>query len=225
MTKILAIESSGPVCSAAMMEDVKILGIREETQVNTHAEWLAVFCDQLISEFGKPDAISLSIGPGSYTGLRIGTSLAKGLAYGFKIPVIGVSELDCMAEDFAHSHPEFDWIIPTVDARRMEVYQCVYGKDAKAQSEISPLIVDENAWSNYAGKKAIIGDGAAKLKEVLKGRDDIVIFETIHPSSQHQLQAAFRKFDAAEFLDLAYFEPFYLKEFIALTANKQKHAR
>lgn len=225
MTKILAIESSGPICSAAMFEAGKVIDTREEHQSNAHAELLAKFCDELIAACGKPEAISLSIGPGSYTGLRIGTSLAKGLAYGFNIPVIGLSELDCMAEDFGKAHPGFDYIIPTVDARRMEVYQRVYDRSANSITEIEPLVVTEDAWHEFSGKKAVIGDGAIKLKDLLGERNDIEIFDSIYPSSKHQLQAAFRKFDANDFLDLAYFEPFYLKEFIALTANKQKHAR
>ncbi|MBI1221083.1 MAG: tRNA (adenosine(37)-N6)-threonylcarbamoyltransferase complex dimerization subunit type 1 TsaB [Bacteroidetes bacterium] len=225
MTKILAIESSGPVCSAACFMDGKLVDSLEEKKVNTHAELLAVFCDRLIETNGKPDAISLSTGPGSYTGLRIGTSLAKGLAFGFGIPVIGLSELDCMAESFLLDHEEFDFVVPTVDARRMEVYQRVYQKGAESSGDITPLIVDKNAWSEFDGMKAIIGDGAAKLGDLLAHRKDILIFDSILPSAKHQLQQAFRKFANREFLDLAYFEPFYLKEFIALTANKQKHAR
>ena len=91
MSRILAIESAGPVCSAALFEEGKCIALKESLEKNSHAEYLALFCEELIARRGKPDAISLDIGPGSYTGLRIGTSLAKGLAYGYGIPVIGLS--------------------------------------------------------------------------------------------------------------------------------------
>jgi tRNA threonylcarbamoyladenosine biosynthesis protein TsaB len=222
MSRILALESSGSVCSAAMFEDGKCIELRESSEMNSHAELLALFCDSLIQNCGKPDALSLNTGPGSYTGLRIGVSLAKGLAYGYGIPVIGLSGLASMASHFRESDGESDWIIPCIDARRMEVYQAVYDKAGTEVSPMRPLVVEANAWQEFQGKKVLVGDGAGKLRELLMGRADIEIVAGIFPSATHQLKESFRKFAKEDFLDLAYFEPVYLKEFQLLTFKKEK---
>lgn len=225
MIRILAIESSGPICSAALFEDGELVQLLESKEVNTHAENLASFCQTLVQENGKPDAISINTGPGSYTGLRIGVSLAKGLAYGYGIPVLGHSGLACMARTFLDENDTFDWVIPCIDARRMEVYQAVYSQHHEEIRPVEPLIVDENAWQDIVGTKAIIGDGAAKLSGVLASRSDIQIMDGIFLSASNQLKPSFRKFEAQDFLDLAYFEPVYLKEFQVLTAKKHENDR
>lgn len=222
MSRILAIESSGGVCSVAMFEDGICLDTRETKVMNSHAELLALYCEALIKSCGKPDALSLNTGPGSYTGLRIGVSLAKGLAYGYGIPVIGQSGLACMARHYLETDQENDWVIPCIDARRMEIYQAVYNKSGCEVAPIRPLIVEENAWEAFTGDKVLIGDGAEKLEGLLAGRSDISIIRGIFPSATHQLKESFRKFEAEDFLDLAYFEPDYLKEFQLLTLKKQK---
>lgn len=223
MSRILAIESAGPVCSAAIFEDGTCIALKESQEKNSHAEQLAVFCEELIKETGAPDAISLDIGPGSYTGLRIGTSLAKGLAYGYGIPIIGLSGLLCLADFMARKHEDSELLIPCLDARRMEVYHAIYSANLEEISCPEALVVDENAWLTYPGKKLLFGDGADKLEPILSQRNDIRIISGIFPSAVHQLHLSFRKFESKEFLDLAYFEPFYLKEFIALTSKKNKH--
>lgn len=222
MSRILAIESSGSVCSAAMFEDGKCREVKESREMNSHAELLALFCESLIQNCGKPDALALNTGPGSYTGLRIGVSLAKGLAYGYGIPVIGLSGLACMAGHYMESIGNCEWIIPCIDARRMEVYQAVYDKNGVEMSPVRPLIVEADSWGDFQGNKALIGDGAEKLSEVLAGRSDIHIVPGIFPSATNQLKESFRKFEAGDFLDLAYFEPVYLKEFQLLTLKKEK---
>lgn len=222
MSRILAIESSGNVCSVAMFEDEKCLETRETREMNSHAELLALYGESLIKSYGLPDALSLNTGPGSYTGLRIGVSLVKGLAYGYGIPVIGQSGLACMARHYLEEHQQGDWIIPCIDARRMEVYQSVYDKKGMEVSPIRPLIIEANAWEEFPGKKVLIGDGAEKLQEILAGRSDISIVKGIFPSATYQLKESFRKFEAEDFLDLAYFEPVYLKEFQLLTLKKTK---
>ncbi len=223
MTRILAIDSAGPVCSAAIFENGACLAIKASQEKNSHAEFLALFCEELITNHGIPDAISLDIGPGSYTGLRIGTSLAKGLAYGYGIPVIGLSGLICLADAMREKRPEAQTLIPCLDARRMEVYHAIYTQNLEKLRSPEALVVEENAWKDIPGKKLIFGDGADKLSTLLAHREDIEITEGIFPSAEHQLRLSFRKFDEADFLDLAYFEPFYLKEFIALTAKKKNH--
>ncbi|HCS19295.1 MAG TPA: tRNA (adenosine(37)-N6)-threonylcarbamoyltransferase complex dimerization subunit type 1 TsaB [Bacteroidetes bacterium] len=223
MSRILAIESSGSVCSVAMFEDGNCLEVREIREMNSHAELLANYCETLIESQGKPHALSLNTGPGSYTGLRIGVSLVKGLAYGYGIPVIGQSGLACMARHYLEGNQESDWIIPCIDARRMEVYQAVYDKTGAEVSPIRPLIVEAKAWEGFPGKKVLIGDGAEKLQEILAERSDISIVAGIFPSATYQLNESFRKFEAEDFLDLAYFEPVYLKEFQLLTHKKEKY--
>jgi len=223
MSRILAIESAGPVCSAAIFEDGRCVALKESQEKNSHAEHLALFCEKLIEETGAPDAISLDIGPGSYTGLRIGTSLAKGLAYGYGIPVIGLSGLNCLADFMAGKHPESEVLIPCLDARRMEVYHAIYTADLEELRGPEALVVEENSWTDFPGMKLLFGDGADKLEPLLGQRKDIEIIPGIFPSAAHQLQLSFRKFELKEFLDLAYFEPFYLKEFIALTSKKKNH--
>jgi len=223
MSRILAIESAGPVCSAAIFEDGKCVALKESQEKNSHAEHLALFCETLIKETGTPDAISLDIGPGSYTGLRIGTSLAKGLAYGDGIPVIGLSGLSCLADFMARKYPESEFLIPCLDARRMEVYHAIYTGELEELRGPEALVVEEGSWLDFQGKKLLFGDGADKLEPLFGQRQDIEIIPGIFPSAAHQLQLSFRKFELKEFLDLAYFEPFYLKEFIALTSKKKNH--
>jgi len=223
MSRILAIESAGPVCSAAMFENGTSVLLKETQETNSHAEYLAIFCEELIHEVGIPDAISLDIGPGSYTGLRIGTSLAKGLAYGYGIPVIGLSGLECLADFVSQEFTDAGFLIPCLDARRMEIYHAIYTPSMEQIQKPEALVVDEKVWKDRAGKKVLFGDGANKLTEILKDRKDIEIRSGIFPSAEHQLRLSFRKFERNEFLDLAYFEPFYLKEFIALTSKKKNH--
>jgi len=206
-----------------LFEEGKCIALKESLEKNSHAEYLALFCEELIARRGKPDAISLDIGPGSYTGLRIGTSLAKGLAYGYGIPVIGLSGLTCLADFMRTKHPEANLLIPCLDARRMEVYHAIYTSDLRELQSPESLVVEENAGKEYPEKKLLFGDGADKLSGVLGGRSDIEIVSGIFPSAAHQLQLSFHKFESQAFLDLAYFEPFYLKEFIALTSKKKNH--
>lgn len=214
MTRILAIESAGPICSVAMFENEELMGMKEHPEENSHAEHLATFCKNLIDQFGKPDAISLNIGPGSYTGLRIGTSLVKGLAFGLNVPVLGVSGLNTMADYYLHQYPQADFLIPCIDARRMEVYQTVIDKQGLEVEAIQPLVVDETAWSHIQGFKIVLGDGADKLKGILGNREDIMVEAGFRLSALYQHKEAFRKFRLGDYLDLAYFEPFYLKEFM-----------
>lgn len=217
MRSILAIESSAAVCSVALFRDGKCVELLEETKANSHAEKLAVFCEELISRYDRPDAVAVNGGPGSYTGLRIGVSLAKGLAYGYRIPVIALSGLESMAAWYVVDHIGFDWVIPCVDARRMEVFQAVFDKDGIQKGEAKPLVVGGESWSDLPGRKVLVGDGAPKLKEILGQREDIRIDAPGSPSALHLFPLAALKWEKREFADLAYFEPFYLKEFIALS--------
>lgn len=214
MTRILAVESAGPICSVAMFENQELIDLQEHPQENSHAEYLAGFCKELIDKYGKPDAISLNLGPGSYTGLRIGASLVKGLSYGFGIPVIGISGLKAMAQYHLPLFPNADFLIPCIDARRMEVYQTVIDQSGAECEEINPLVVDESAWIHFPGLKVVLGDGADKLRDTLKDRVDIQVQGGFRLSALHQNKEAWMKYEQGDFLDTAYFEPFYLKEFM-----------
>lgn len=219
MPKILCIESSGPVCSVALFEGLKELAIREEQDAYSHAEKLAPFVQEVLN--GQiPDAIALSKGPGSYTGLRIGTSLAKGLAYGFEIPLIAISTLEAMAENFISEKSEEAEYFPMIDARRMEVYTAGYSLSKKEFHPIEAKIIDENSFESNT-KKWLFGDGADKLIELFKDRKDIHIQTHYFPSARFLASPALRKFESQNFEDLAYFEPFYLKEFVALKPKKK----
>ncbi len=213
MTKLLAIESSGTVCSVAWGESGKVVEVLEEHRIHSHAEKLPLFCDTLLTKYGRPDAVCLNTGPGSYTGLRIGASLAKGLAFGYEVPVIGMSGIWALGLHYFRTGTNADWVVPCVDARRMEVYQAVYSPDIDEATPITPLIVNSESWQDYPGKVHLIGDGAAKLHPLFEEREAIIVRKDILPSAGYLLPPSFIKFENREFLDLAYFEPFYLKEF------------
>ncbi len=190
----------------------------------SHAEKLAVFVDQVIKEIGGPDkldAICVSKGPGSYTGLRIGVSAAKGLCFALDIPLISATSLESLAElarTQANTRPD-DVLMPMIDARRMEVYTAQFDHLGKQLSKISALVVDEKTELNSGSKTIIFGDGSAKCTTVLKSKNAVHL-PGIKASAIGMIHLAEAKYFAKDFEDLAYFEPFYLKEF---TAGKPKN--
>ncbi|TNE81102.1 MAG: tRNA (adenosine(37)-N6)-threonylcarbamoyltransferase complex dimerization subunit type 1 TsaB [Bacteroidetes bacterium] len=219
MSRILCIESSAAICSVGLYEDGNELGYREDRNGFKHSEMLAAFVDELLP-LGKPDAIAISKGPGSYTGLRIGVSLAKGLAYGFGIPVIAIPTLEALAESVRETRKEEVVYYPMVDARRMEVYTAGYDSEGKEIEATHALVVEANSLTGDK-KKLLFGDGADKLQGLLGDRQDIEIISGIFPEAKQLAKPAFRKFEKQEFEDLAYFEPFYLKEFVAQLPKKK----
>jgi tRNA threonylcarbamoyladenosine biosynthesis protein TsaB len=232
MALILHIETATPVCSTAISRNGELLDIRETNDPRSHASRLTPFIEDLMTSnnisYTSLDAVSISMGPGSYTGLRIGVSTAKGIAFGVEIPVIGVSTLQALANKFVKenqnllskiSNPVF---CPMLDARRMEVYSAFYSLKLELKREVMADIIDTNSYLEYldAGPVFFFGDGSQKCKEIIK-HPNARFIPDIEPSSKHMISLAETAWAEKEFLDTAYFEPFYLKDFIA-TIPKNK---
>ena len=220
MPKILHIESSTKTCSVLISEDAKPIAIRESHDENySHAEKLAVYMDEVIKEIGGPktlDAVCVSKGPGSYTGLRIGVSAAKGLCYAMDIPLLSVDSLSSLAQ-VAINQTELtdsDILMPMIDARRMEVYTSQFNSAGEMTDEISALVIDEESLFSTEFKTYIFGDGAEKCVEVICNQN-VQFLPEVKPSASGMIKLAESKFAASEFEDVAYFEPFYLKDFVA----------
>ncbi len=222
--KILHIETSSKNCSVAISDGEDLLCVCEEVSENykqseslhTFVEWALEGAEITLQDL---DAVSLGMGPGSYTGLRIGASSAKGFCYGLKIPLIAVNSMETMIEPFLDQN--FDCIIPLLDARRMEVYTAVFdGKSGEMLTETEAKILDETSFQEFRDKKVIfVGDGAAKAREILQ-LPDAEFNETIYPSARYLVKKAVGKFNNKEFENVAYFEPFYLKEFQGVKKKK-----
>ena len=233
MALLLHIETATPTCSVNISENSKVLGMRESHVDRSHAELLSVFIHELFNELGiKPenlDAINVSKGPGSYTGLRIGVSTAKGLAYGLKIPLISLNTLEAMAWGMLHSAKigkspvENDFLLcPMIDARRMEVYTALFDQRMKIVKETSAEIIDNESFLKYLDKGKIIffGDGASKCITEIQHKNAVFIDE-FYNSSAYMTTLGYESFKNEVFEDVAYFDPFYLKDFIP-TVPKNK---
>ena len=215
--KILYLETSSKNCSVAISDNEKLLCLTEEVSENykqseslhTFVEWALEGAEISLKDI---EAVSLGRGPGSYTGLRIGASSAKGFCYGLKIPLIAVNSMESMIEPFLDKN--YDFIIPLVDARRMEVYTAVYeGKTGQETSVTEAKILDETSFQELKDKKILfVGDGAKKAKEILQ-LQNADFNEEVYPSAQYLIRKTIEKIENKEFEDVAYFEPFYLKDF------------
>lgn len=227
MPRLLLIETSTSLCSTALAEDGRIVCSRRSTEPRAHASLTAVFVKEMLEESGwtvrELDAVAVSAGPGSYTGLRVGSSTAKGLCFGGQVPLIAVSTLDILARQAIEAGlPEgCKAILPMVDARRMEVYTAVYSPEGARLTDISPVILDENSFADLfaSGPVTVIGDAAEKFAP-LRATADGSVFMQCCPEASAMLVPAMRKYEKKEFEDTAYFEPFYLKQFIATTPKK-----
>ncbi|TZF92744.1 tRNA (adenosine(37)-N6)-threonylcarbamoyltransferase complex dimerization subunit type 1 TsaB [Chryseobacterium panacisoli] len=215
--KILYLETSSKNCSVAISDNEKLLCVCEEVSENykqseslhTYVEWALEGAGIALKDI---EAVSLGKGPGSYTGLRIGAASAKGFCYGLKIPLIAVNSLESMIEPFLSDN--YDFIVPLIDARRMEVYTAVYdGNTGKELSETEAKILNETSFEEFKDKKVLfVGDGAKKAKEILN-LPDAVFNENVYPSAKYLIKKTLEKIGNKEFEDIAYFEPFYLKDF------------
>lgn len=215
--KILHIETSSKNCSVAISDGEELLCLCEEVSENykqseslhTFVEWALEGAEISLKDI---EAVSLGKGPGSYTGLRIGAASAKGFCYGLKVPLIAVNSLETMIEPFLAQN--YDVIIPLIDARRMEVYCAVFdGNSGEMLMETEAKILDEQSFKELEGKKILfVGDGAKKAQEILQisGAD---FNENVYPSAKYLIKKAVEKFNRQDFEDVAYFEPFYLKDF------------
>ncbi len=228
MGLILNLETATPVCSVALSRDGKVLGFRESAEDKSHATRLTIFIGELFREHGisadNLDAISLGMGPGSYTGLRIGASVAKGLAFGAGKPAIGIPTLKALANGFYMTYqkeiPQSTTgkvlLCPMLDARRMEVYTALYDTGLNEVSPVEALILDQASFGPLLDKQVIcfFGSGSDKAKEIFN-HPNALFFAGIGLSASYQSELAESLFNLKEFIDTAYFEPHYLKEFIA----------
>lgn len=222
MALILTIETSTAICSAALVEDGKVIALKETDTGFNHASLLSVFVNDVVTEAGKElkdlDAVAVSKGPGSYTGLRIGVSTAKGLCYALDTKLISVSALDSMAIALAEKYQSEENITfaPMIDARRMEVYTAFYDNAGVQTEDIKALIIDEENLKEYIenSKLVIAGDGAEKCLE-LYSSENLIYDKDILPSAKYMAALAEVAFKNEKFEDVAYFEPYYLKDFVA----------
>lgn len=214
----LHLETSTKNCSVAISRNGDLLCLCEEHEEQYgHSEKLHQFVNWALEGAGislnEINAVCVSKGPGSYTGLRIGVSAAKGFCFALDIPLLSLNSLEILAQSQIDNG--FDLIIPMIDARRMEVYTAVFDRNGKQISEIEAKILDETSFQELADKKIVfVGDGVAKSKSILN-LPKAEFIENIHPSGKNMIHLAEEKFKKKEFEDVAYFEPFYLKEFIA----------
>ena len=233
MDNILLIETSTALCSVALAQDGAITSYRESSAPKAHASLTAVFIQEMLAERGITldgcNAICVSKGPGSYTGLRVGVSTAKGLCFGSGKPLLAVGTLDTLVAqanaEFLTVNPDLTgnlrFVIPMIDARRMEVYSAIFSPDGTQITETTPVIVDENSFAEYLeqGPVLFIGDGAGKCADVIKHPN--AHFCQCHPKASSMLSPAIAAYKEKRFEDVAYFEPFYLKEFVATVSKKK----
>ncbi|MBT2621471.1 tRNA (adenosine(37)-N6)-threonylcarbamoyltransferase complex dimerization subunit type 1 TsaB [Chryseobacterium sp. ISL-6] len=224
--KILYLETSSKNCSVAISDNEKLLCLCEEVSENyKQSESLHTFVEWALEGAGISmkdiQAVSLGKGPGSYTGLRIGAASAKGFCYGLKIPLIAVNSLESMMEPFLGKN--YDYIVPLVDARRMEVYTAIYdGNTGEEIAATEAKILDEHSFTEFADKKVIfVGDGAKKAKEILQ-LPNAEFNESIYPSAQYLIKKTLEKIEKKDVEDIAYFEPFYLKDFHGVKKKKSE---
>ena len=233
MDNIILIETSTELCSTAMASEGKIISYRESDRPRTHASLTAVFISEMLNETGMSiqdcSAVCVSMGPGSYTGLRVGVSTAKGLCFGGGLPLLAVGTLDTLVwqgitgEYFRNSQgdPDFRYIIPMIDARRMEVYTAVFSPDGKQLTETEAKIIDGGSFAEQLaeGPVLFIGDAADKCRTVITNPN--AHFIQCCPKASSMLVPAMAEYKEKRFRDVAYFEPFYLKNFVATTSRKK----
>ena len=231
MTRILLLETSAATLSVALAEDGKIVADRVCTEPRMQSSLTAPLIKEVMDEagigFGALDAVCVSKGPGSYTGLRVGVSTAKGIAFGSDIPLLSIDTPDILVSSVILSNPSVIlseaknlFIIPMIDARRMEVYTAVYNASGERLTPIEAKIVEAGSYDEYLskGKVLFIGDGALKCKDVITSAN--AVFQEAVPLASAMAPLAFKAFNERRFEDVAYFEPFYLKDFVATVSKK-----
>ncbi len=228
MPRILLIETSTSLCSVALSEDGRVVACRESAEPRAHAAMTAPYVQEVLQERGLRaadlDAVCVSAGPGSYTGLRVGVSTAKGICFAAGIPLLSVGTLELLVHQARAEGLLPDgcrYVIPMIDARRMEVYTAVFSPEGRQLSEVEPRIVDAESYRSErdAGPVLFIGDGAEKCRSALAGPG--AHFVQTCPRAGAMPVPAERMFAAGEFRDVAYFEPFYLKDFVATVSRRK----
>jgi len=227
MITILQIETSTRFCSVAIAQDGNTIALKEASGLNLHAGSLTLFIEEVMHQanltYQDLDAIAVSKGPGSYTGLRIGVSTAKGLCYALDKPLLGVDTLNMMAAGFLQANTDYkELVCPMIDARRLEVYTALYSPLGDEIEPVSAKIIDEHSFEPAlrAAKITFIGDGAAKCRDLIQNPNATFLEDNFNTASNMSAHAH-QQFLAAKFEDVAYFEPFYLKDFM-ITESKKK---
>ena len=220
---ILNIETSTKNCSVALSRDGVVLAWRESEEGNDHAAKTAVFVEEVLSEAGRKaeelDAVAVGKGPGSYTGLRIGVSTAKGVCYGRGVRLIAIPTLKVMSVPVLLYHdelPDDALLCPMIDARRMEVYSAIFDRSLSVVRETSADVIDSSSYAEFLDRHPVyfFGNGAAKCREALT-HPNARFIDGIYPSARNMLPLAEQAMAREKFVDVAYFEPFYLKSFVA----------
>ncbi len=223
MANFLLIETATRVCSVALSSDGKLSALRESNDKNSHSATVTLFIEEVMHQaempFGQLDAVVVSMGPGSYTGLRIGVSTAKGICYAIDKPLIAISTLQAMASGVETGLETLGFptlLCPMIDARRMEVYTSLYHPDLSTFREIRAEIIHENSFDEVLAEHQIwfFGDGAEKCKPVLGLHPNARFMDDFQPSASYMIRLAEDKFRHGDFEDVVYFEPYYLKDFI-----------
>ena len=232
MSLILCIETGTDICSVGLSRDGELISLRESDEGRDHARNVALFVDELLRENDiaaeELSAVAVGMGPGSYTGLRIGVSFAKGLCYGLQIPLVAVGSLDSMVQVAREDHDAGiidvdNWddavLCPMVDARRMEVYTQMFDTQGQPINEVKAEIVTEESFKEWRNERQLVifGNGATKCREVLNDATYI----NVTPSARGLAALAHQRLEAGQTEDIAYFEPFYLKDFIIIPSKKK----
>jgi len=220
---ILNIETATKNCSVSIAKNGETIVCREIAEEGySHAEKLHVFIEEIIAEsnISVQDlvAIAVSQGPGSYTGLRIGVSAAKGLCYALNIPLIAIDTLETLASRVSVSEGK---IIPMLDARRMEVYNEIFNADLKTERAIQAEVITEDSFADYKEVLYFVGDCADKCKPVLTKENFVFLEEIKYPSAREMSKISFDKYQKSDTVDVAYFEPYYLKDFMMTLPSKK----
>jgi tRNA threonylcarbamoyladenosine biosynthesis protein TsaB len=232
MALILHIETATETCSVALANDQGLMDYRENNEGRSHAALLTVFIDDILQknnlQVRQLDALAVSSGPGSYTGLRIGISAAKGLCFGASKPLISVSTLQSMAFGFMEKmiieiNKDINaWLCPMIDARRQEVYTSFFDSQGNVQGEVSAEIIEEHSFLHILSKRKVFffGNGSDKCREIIRHPNAIFV-SGFHPSAKNMIKLADKSFQGKDFKDVAYFEPLYLKDFVATTPKNK----
>ena len=226
MALILNIDTSTEICSVAIARDGKLLALKENDEGLNHSVLLGVYVDELLKENGirakELDAVAVSMGPGSCTGLRIGVSLAKGICFGTGKPLIAISTLKALAISVARNVDEEALFCPMIDARRMEVYSAIFNRNGEMIRDVRAEIIDPSSFSDWLVDHKIyfFGNGSGKVKEVIV-HPHARFVDRVVTSAVNMITLAEQKWEEKTFEDLAYFEPFYLKDFIATVPKKK----
>ena len=218
---ILCLETATKNCSVALFENGELIQSIDEYDENySHSEKLTILIEAALKKVGKTpsdlNAIAVGKGPGSYTGLRIGVAVAKGMSYALDIPLLALDSCRILFEGAIRQYPGFDLYIPMIDARRSEVFMSVFNQDGDQIEDVKAMIIEQDSFEEFRDKRILlIGDGADKFEELFKNSDHITIKSGMKISASYPGKKLQNRFESEAFEDKAYFEPFYLKEFIA----------